>query len=33
MITKKENDTYILYFAGNKLIFSENKKTGETRHY
>lgn len=33
MITKKENENYILYFAGNKLIFSENKKTGETRHY
>ena len=30
---KKENDIYILYFAGNTLIFSENKKTGETRYY
>lgn len=30
---KKENETYILYFAGSTLIFSENKKTGETRHY
>ena len=33
MITKKENEDYILYFAGNTLIFSENKKTGETKHY
>lgn len=32
-MTKKENETYILYFAENKLIFSENKKTGETKHY
>lgn len=32
-MTKKENDTYILYFSGNKLIFSENKKTGEIKHY
>lgn len=33
MITKKENETHILYFAGNKLIFSENKKTGEIKYY
>ena len=32
-MTKKENDTYILYFAGNTLIFSENKKTGEIKYY
>lgn len=30
---KKEDDTYILYFAGNTLIFSENKKTGEIQYY
>ena len=30
---KKENEDYILYFVGNTLIFSENKKTGETIYY
>ena len=33
MITKKENDLYILYFADNKLIFAENKKTGVITYY
>ena len=33
MITKKENDIYILYFVDNKLIFTENKKTKEITYY
>lgn len=33
MIIKKENEDYILYFADNKLIFAENKKTGKITYY
>ena len=33
MITKKENEDYILYFADHKLISVVNKKTGKITYY